>query len=119
MFAIANVGMWVPWHDYTSSRTVRRSLWGWRDVFDSPERIGVRDINNVLRILSGLQIPLDEDGSEDGRRRRCGEYNRNSGLEEPGHVVGSGVGIRCSTSARVAKASEALADHHPNQKRAL
>ena len=61
MFTIANVGMWISWHDHTSSRMVRRTVHIGGGV-DLPERIGIRDINDVLGILPGLQI-LGEDRS--------------------------------------------------------
>lgn len=97
MFTVANVGMWVPWHDHTSSKTRSGNPHGAyrrNDVVGLPELIGIRDINNVLDVLPGLQIPLDEDRSEDGSHRRRDQRGQNGGLEKAGHVVDSWVGIR-------------------------
>jgi len=61
---------------------------------DSPELLRIRDINDILNVLSGLQTPLDEGGSEDGRHGRRNERDQNGGLEKAGHDVGSWVGVR-------------------------
>ena len=36
-----------------------------RRRYDSPELLGIRDVDDILDILSGLQIPLDERRSGD------------------------------------------------------
>ena len=55
---------------------------------DSPELVGIRDVDDVLYVLSTLQILLDENGSKDGRHSRRDERDQHSGLEKACHGVG-------------------------------
>lgn len=59
------------------------------DIVDSPELVGIRDINDILDILSGVQLPLDEERPEGGGHNGCDQRDQNGGLEEAGHIVDS------------------------------
>ena len=55
---------------------------------NSPELVGVRDVDDVLYVLSNLQILLDENGPKDGYNSRRNERDQHSGLEKACHGVG-------------------------------
>ena len=108
MFTIANVGMCVPWHDHASPKMSDETQ-EMGDVVDSPECIGVGDINNVLGILSGLQIPLDEGRPGDGHHSRCDQRDRNGDAEKTSHgrgLLGERIAKARSTSGPSPKPGE-------------
>jgi len=66
MFAIADISMRVSRHDHT-------------------KYVCIRDINDILGILSGHQTVPHKRRSEDGRHNRRGQHDQGGGSEEAGH----------------------------------
>ena len=52
---------------------------------DLPERVGIRNIDDVLGVLSGLQTILHERRSEDGGHCRGDQHDQSGGLKRAGH----------------------------------
>ena len=68
----------------TIAKHIRRE-----DMASLPERVDVRDVNEILGILSGYQTVLHDRRSEDRGHSRRDQYNQSGGgSQEAGHDSG-------------------------------
>ena len=58
---------------------------GWEDTSDSPERVRIRDINDILDILSIHRIIPHDRRSEDRHRGRRDQGDQSCGLKRTRH----------------------------------
>ena len=88
MLVCGSLGMIILHQKHSQTIVIGAHRMG-RRHHNSPELVSIRDVDNILNILSGYQTPLDEGRSKGRRHSRRDERDQNGGLEKAGHGVGS------------------------------